>query len=126
MTDTERANSLMPATLTIDELTEDHREAIKDMADTDRRGPVYSIEGIDHVVVFHAPTRAQYKRFMATFEKKDKRDIATNTLANDILVYPTVADFNRLLEEKPGYAETLMTAALKVVGVEPDASAKKF
>lgn len=115
----------LPAILLTEDLTDGQRDAIKDMTDA-KRGELYSIENVDHVIVFHSPTRPQYKRFMGLYEKKDKRDIAQNGLLNDILVYPTVEDFNKLLEEKPGYIETLTTAALKVVGIDPDASGKKF
>jgi hypothetical protein len=89
-------------------------------------GEISQIDGIEHDVVIKAPSRQQYTRFMEAAQEPKRRDKAQDTLLIDCVVFPDASAFASLLDEKPGYRETVTSVVLEVAGIAREARAKKL
>lgn len=80
--------------------------------------------GPDEVIV-RTPNRAQWKRFRAQIGNEKRRDDALELLLRDCVVHPEKADFDAMLDRRPGLAETFGAQVVELAGAvkEPEKKA---
>jgi hypothetical protein len=76
-------------------------------------------------VAFRNPRRAEYKRFHQECHNEKRRADAGENLIRTCIVYPTLAEFDDLLERKPGIGSTCANALTEFAGSDGDAEQKK-
>lgn len=118
--------SEIPKAVIVSEMTEETRQLIANSLKPDPfdRDPIM-ITGIEHLVLFYPPLKAQFDRFTSLAENK-KQDSAIDGLIADCLIYPDKETFLDLCDQHPGYRTTLANMALKEAGANPSADTKKF
>lgn len=98
----------------IDELRAEHGEIV-----------VIGANGFD-IVLAKTEIRAKYKRFKTMVMDEKKRVNAAEQLARDLLVYPSLAAFEEILDGFPAMAEILGAEATKFCGMTEEIEVKKF
>lgn len=86
---------------------------------------LYLLEAGDHAIVARAPGRAVWKKFRATLTTDRKAD-ALELLVRDCVVHPTGAEFEAMLDERPGLAETFGNELADIAGAGDEAERQKL
>lgn len=77
-------------------------------------------------IVVKPPTKIQYKRFKDTATNEKKKAYATEDLVRDCLVFPSLEQFNALLEKRPALPDVFGAAVLNIAGGAEEAQVKKL
>jgi hypothetical protein len=90
-------------------------------------GDVYVIELDGECVAVRRPKRAEVRRWQdgTAHEDKRKRFAATEQLVRDSLVWPTLPEFEAMVDNRPLLPMTIGGEVLKIAGMVESAEAKK-
>lgn len=77
-------------------------------------------------VVVRAPSRGQYKKFLADKLDQQAKIYANDNLLKGILLHPPLPEFEALLERKPGMCEEFSEVVMELTGVTGEARAVKL
>lgn len=77
-------------------------------------------------VICKAPTRGEYRRFRSMYLDGAQRAMATETLLIGCVVHPDRGELGRLLERRPGLAETFGEKLIAWAGLGVEAYEKKL
>jgi len=86
---------------------------------------LYLLEAGDYSIVARAPGRQIWKKFRATLTT-DRKAESLELLVRDCLVHPAGAEFEAMLEERPGLAETFGNELADIAGAGDEAERRKL
>lgn len=91
----------------------------------EKHGEVTTVETVLGLAVFRSPTRGEYRRFRSSIHDARKRADAGEILVRDCVVHPSLEEFDRWLDKKPGIAEVCSDPVLELAGITDEADAGK-
>jgi hypothetical protein len=99
---------------TIEKLKEEHGEVW-----------VIEVDG-GQPIAFRCPTRQEFRKFKAMASDEKKKPDADDLLAREVVVYPSKADFDALLNRRPGVSMRVAGAVIEAASGEELKDAKKL
>lgn len=89
---------------------------------------LHVLEATGQEVIVRPPTRGEYEVYKNKLAdaKPGKRMAANEALVRGVLVYPSIEEFDALLEEKPGLVESYLEKVLELAGLVEDSTSRKL
>lgn len=87
---------------------------------------IHLVTAEEEQVIVRVPSQAEYQRFLDHAAEKAKRTRAHETLTRSCVVYPEAAEFDRLLERRPGIATVVGDKLTELAGAVEHVEVKKL
>lgn len=114
MNETKASASKRPDAKTIEALKAEH-------------GDVLEAVSVDDVtIIVRPPNRGEWKRFRAAAQDQKKRSDAPGQLLRDVLVWPSLKEWDEILECKPALDDTIAAEVAEMAGAVEGATRKKL
>ena len=101
-------------------------EEILDRLRAEHGDDLHLFEAAGVAVVVRPPLKAEYRRFRAKSSEERTRPDALEELARGCVLHPGRAEFEKILERKPGLADVFGAKLLELAGIVGEADAKKL
>ena len=88
-------------------------------------GEILLVKTVLGQVAFRNPRRAEYKRFHQEVHNDKRRADAGENLIRTCIIYPSLAEFDDMLDRKAGIGSTCANALTEFAGSDGDAEQKK-
>lgn len=104
------------------------KEIIERVKDENPGVELTALEACGVEVIVRAPNPSEYEAFMTKLAdaKPGKRLAVIGNLVKQVLVYPSVEQYDEVLSRMPGLSESLVEHVLEMAGLVKETSARKL